>query len=179
MTTTEPGSLAAALAAGHPQALEACYTQLRPTVLSFLHRYVPPSEAEDVLQRVFVDVWRSAGRYDPTRSLEAWVLTIARRRAIDYLRARDTRALPTDEFADVPGEDGRYMVDGHAQSEVMATSMQRLSPEHREVLELAYFRGYTQTEISKHLGLPLGTVKTRTARGLRKLADFLRRDDVL
>ena len=73
-------ALGARLAAGDQHALEQAYRLLGPSVLAYARRYVGPSEAPDVVQRVFVDVWQSAGRYDPDRSLHAWVFTIAKRR---------------------------------------------------------------------------------------------------
>ena len=166
--------LRARLAAGKAEAIEDCYLELGPTVLAYVRRRVPPDDAEDVLQRVFVEVWRSAARYDPSRSLEAWVLAIARRRTIDYLRANTRRTTPTESFADVAGDDGRKLADGHVEARAVHDAMEKLAPEQREVLTLAYFGGYTQTEIAARLGLPLGTVKTRTARGLRRLAALLR-----
>ena len=167
--------LSARLAAGKADALEDAYLALGPMVLAYLHRFVPTDDAEDVLQRVFVEVWRSASRYDPDRSLEAWVLGIARKRAIDYLRARDRNVLPTDRFADVAGEDGRSLADGRIEAQRVHAALERLPIEQQQVLALAYFGGYSQTEIAARLELPLGTVKTRTARGLKKLAGYLRR----
>ena len=81
-------ALGARLAAGDQHALEQAYRLLGPSVLAYARRYVGPSEAPDVVQRVFVDVWQSAGRYDPDRSLHAWVFTIAKRRVVDELRRR-------------------------------------------------------------------------------------------
>ena len=85
-----PPALGARLAAGDQHALEQAYRLLGPSVLAYARRYVGPSEAPDVVQRVFVDVWQSAGRYDPARSLHAWVFTIAKRRVVDELRYHTT-----------------------------------------------------------------------------------------
>ena len=74
------------LAKGDSRAVEDVYEALGPRVLSYLRRLVPYDEAEDVMQRVFFEVWRSRDRFDPDRSLEAWVFAIARKRAIDHLR---------------------------------------------------------------------------------------------
>ena len=76
--------LGARLAAGDEGALEECYARFGRPVLTFLRRYVGPDEAEDVLQRTFLDVWRNADRYDPSRPLSSWVFTIAHHRAVEH-----------------------------------------------------------------------------------------------
>jgi DNA-directed RNA polymerase specialized sigma24 family protein len=154
--------LRARLAAGEEGAIEECYAVLGPMVLGYLRRFVPRDEAEDVLQRVFYEVWKNRDRYDPARSLEAWVLGIARKRAIDQLRRRHAAIVPIEELRDIAGDDGREL-----------GAMERLPAEQREVLTLAYFGDLTQTEIADRLGVPLGTVKARAFRGLRRLADLL------
>ena len=87
--------LGSRLAQGDPRAVDDCYQTLGPRVLSYLRGLVPYDEAEDVLQRVFFEVWRSRDRFDPDRSLEAWVFAIARRRAIDHLRRPHHLTAPT------------------------------------------------------------------------------------
>jgi RNA polymerase sigma-70 factor (ECF subfamily) len=142
-------------------------------VLGYLRRFVPRDEAEDVLQRVFYEVWRSRERYDPGRSLEAWVLGIARKRAIDQLRRRHANVVPIDELRDIAGDDGRELAERYARAGEVRAALARLPREQREVLTLAYFGELTQSEIADRLGVPLGTVKARAFRGLRRLADLL------
>jgi len=161
------------LAAGEEGAINECYAALGPMVLGYLRRFVPRDDAEDVLQRVFYEVWRNRDRYDPTRSLEAWVLGIARKRAIDLLRRRHANVVPIDELRDIAGDDGRELAERYARASEVRAALERLPREQREVLTLAYFGDLTQTEISDRLGVPLGTVKARTFRGLRRLADIL------
>jgi RNA polymerase sigma factor (sigma-70 family) len=161
------------LAAGEEGAINECYAALGPMVLGYLRRFVPRDDAEDVLQRVFYEVWRNRHRYDPTRSLEAWVLGIARKRAIDLLRRRHASVVPIDELRDLAGDDGRELAERYARASEVRAALERLPREQREVLTLAYFGDLTQTEISDRLGVPLGTVKARTFRGLRRLADIL------
>lgn len=163
--------------AGGPEAaLRGCYVQLGPMVLGYLRRLVGPAEAEDVLQHTFIEVWRSWDRYDPERSIEAWVLAIARRRAIDALRRRRT-VLPLDAVGDVAGEDGRQLADRYARAAQVRAALLRLPAEQREVLTLGYFADCPQAEIADRLGVPLGTVKARTFRGLRRLAELLAGDE--
>jgi RNA polymerase sigma-70 factor (ECF subfamily) len=165
--------LGARLAAGEEGAIGDIYAALGPMVLGYLRRFVPRDEAEDVLQRVFYEVWRNRDRYDPSRSLEAWVLGIARKRAIDQLRRRHANVVPIEELREIAGDDGRELADRYARANEVRRALERLPREQREVLTLAYFGDLTQTEISERLGVPLGTVKARTFRGLRRLADLL------
>ena len=165
--------LGARLAAGEEGAITECYSALGPMVLGYLRRFVARDEAEDVLQRVFYEVWRNRDRYDPTRSLEAWVLGIARKRAIDQLRRRHANVVPIEELREIAGDDGRELAERYARAVEVRGALERLPSEQREVLTLAYFGQLSQSEIAGRLGLPLGTVKARTFRGLRRLADLL------
>lgn len=164
--------LAGRLAAGERAALEECYAALRPMVYGYVRRYVGHDDADDVLQSVFVEVWRVQGRYDPQRSLEGWVLGIARKRAIDHLRRRPRAAVPLDDV-------GRIAVDGYDQGDRYATilavrsALASLPWQQRQALELAYFGDFSQREIAERLDTPLGTVKARIARGMRRLAAML------
>ena len=125
------------------------------------------------MQRVFFEVWRSCDRYDPDRSLEAWVFAIARKRAIDQLRRRRSNVVPLEELRDIAGDDGRELAERYARATEVRAALERLPAEQREVLTLAYFGDLTQTQVAERLGVPLGTVKARTFRGLRRLADIL------
>lgn len=163
--------------ADDPRALKDLYGSMSPMVLSYLRRYVPRDEAEDVLQQVFLDVWRSRDRFDPSRRIEPWVLSIAHRRAVDHLR-RQSRS-PADPAADVP-EDAADLdratarfADRFADALEVRAALDALPPEQRETLVLAYYGDYTQSQIAGRLGVPLGTVKARSSRGLRQLAAIL------
>jgi RNA polymerase sigma factor (sigma-70 family) len=165
--------LGARLAVDRQGAIGEIYAALGTTVLSYLQRLVGRDDAEDVLQRVFYEVWRHNGRYDPSRSLAGWVLGIARNRAIDHLRRQHNTAVAFETLDDIAGADGRELAERYARSHEVRSALTRLPEEQREVLVLAYFGGFTQSEIAKRLELPLGTVKARTFRGLRRLANLL------
>jgi RNA polymerase sigma factor (sigma-70 family) len=167
------------LAAGDVTAIADAYTQLGPLTASYLRRFVPEDDVDDVMQRVFVEVWRAQARYDPTRSLEGWVLGIARKRAIDHVRSRRTTSVLVDEMPNLPaaGIDGRDIAERVVWGMEIRAGLATLSAEQRIVIELAYFGDCTQAEIATRLGIPLGTVKARMARGMRRLAAALRTEE--
>jgi RNA polymerase sigma factor (sigma-70 family) len=164
--------LGAQLVNDRQEAIREIYIALGSTVRSYLQHLVGHDDADDILQRVFYEVWRHNTRYDPSRSLTAWVLGIARKRAIDHLRRRHI-AVALDDLDDVAGEDGRELAERYARAHEVRAALTRLPDEQREVLVLAYFGRFTQSEIATHLDVPLGTVKARAFRGLRRLAEFL------
>jgi RNA polymerase sigma-70 factor (ECF subfamily) len=157
------------LARGDESALEDAYSLYSRSLLSFLRRYVGADEAEDVLQRTFLDVWRSAHRYDPEQRFTTWLFMLAHRRAVDALRAHRHQVVDVDLLRDLVGEDGRETVDRYADAADVRSAVGRLPDHEREVIELAYFGDLTQREISSVLDVPLGTVKARAARGTRRL----------
>lgn len=161
------------LVQGQPEALEECYRTLGPLVMSYLARYVPQPDIDDVMQRVFYEVWRVHERYDPNLSLRGWVLGIARKRAIDHLRKRRDVVVALDSMREITGDDGREIAERLVWADVVRSALDMLPQLQREVIELAYFAGHTQTEIAVALDIPLGTVKTRTSRGLQRMAGLL------
>ena len=137
-----------------------------------------PHDVEDVVQDVFVDVWRSAERYDPAIASEAtFIATIARRRVIDRRRRAGRRLDPEpleEELA--PGEDDESLrqVDVADEAALANTVVQELSPDRRRILELSVVRGMTHREIATATGMPLGTVKSHIRRGLAEVSERLR-----
>ena len=162
-------AIGARLARGDESALEDAYAAYSRSLLAFLRRYVGVDEAEDVLQRTFLDVWRSAGRYDPAQRFSTWLFTVAHRRAVDTLRTRRHQVVDVESLRDLVGEDGRDTVDRYADAADVRTAVRRLPDHEREVIEMAYFAELTQREIAVALDVPLGTVKARAARGTRRL----------
>ena len=138
------------------------------------------ADAEEVTLDVYSQVWRSAAVYSSQRgSVVAWLLTLARSRAIDRLRSRATRQKREEPIDDSP----RSFHTGDASPEDSASASQtrlriqqaldRLPPDQREAVELAYFSGMSHSELAAHLGQPLGTVKTRIRMGMMKLREEL------
>ncbi|MBW9205832.1 sigma-70 family RNA polymerase sigma factor [Mumia sp. zg.B53] len=158
-------------------ALQDAYERYAPVVLAYVTGFVGRDEAEDVLQRTFLDVWRSAARYDPAQRFTGWLFTIAHRRAVDTLRARRHVVVDMDLARDLVGDDGRETVNRFADAADVRWAVARLPEHERTVLELAYFRELTQREIAVRLDVPLGTVKARASRGTRRLGQIMRASD--
>ncbi len=159
-------------AAGDERALEECHNQFGPLLLAYARRYVGPNDAEDVVQTVMIEAWRARHRYDPNRPLQAWLLTIVRRRAIDLLRTQKT-VVDLEAVRELSGEDGRERAERFAWAFDVRRALDQLPHAQREALLLSYFGGLSQTEIANRIDAPLGTVKTRTARGLKRLSDLI------
>ncbi|WP_433253086.1 RNA polymerase sigma factor [Streptosporangium sp. CA-135522] len=161
------------LAEGDDAALAECFRTHGSLIRSYLRRFVPPQEVEDLQQIVFAEVWRCRHRFDPARSLPAWLIGITHNRAVDHLRMRTLQTVPLDVVADPAGADGRTHGEGLAERDEVQRALAELPAPQRQAIELAYYGELTQREIAEQLRVPLGTVKARTARGLRRLSDIL------
>ena len=163
----------ARFAAGDEQALEECQRRFGPLLLANARRIVGPNDAEDVVQTVMIEAWRKRHRYDPGRPLEAWLLTILRRRAIDLVRKQRPAVVNLDTAGELSGTDGRETADRVAAAFDMRRALNQLPNPQRETLLLTYFGGLSQSQVATRVGTPLGTIKTRTARGLQRLASLI------
>jgi RNA polymerase sigma factor (sigma-70 family) len=131
--------------------------------------------AEDAVQEAFLAVWRTAGRYVPERSqARTWVLTIVHRRAVDLVRREERRRT---EILEEPVEEGTAEPSEAAwlalERDRIRNALARLPDQQREALELAYFGGFTQSQLAERLGEPLGTIKSRMFNGLARLRELL------
>jgi RNA polymerase sigma-70 factor (ECF subfamily) len=169
------GELLARVAVGDEAAFaRLCDIFAGPVLGEALRHLSDRAAAEDVTQEVFLRIWRNASTFDPVRgSAEAWIATIARNAARDALRRRRTMVDEEIEERSDPDADPPADVANAAESLVLQAAVAELPPPQREVIELAYWHGLSQAEIAERLGLPLGTVKTRTRRGLALLAEEL------
>jgi RNA polymerase sigma-70 factor (ECF subfamily) len=168
-------ALLARISAGDERAFSRLCDMFAGPVLGEALRHLGDrAAAEDVTQEVFLRIWRSAGSFDSERgSAEGWIATIARNASRDALRRRRvTSAEELSERSD-PDADPPADVANAAESLVLQAAVASLAQPTREVIELAYWHGLSQAEIAERLGLPLGTVKTRTRRGLALLAEAL------
>jgi RNA polymerase sigma-70 factor (ECF subfamily) len=169
------GVLLVQTAQGDQDAFARMYDLLSPRVFGLILRVlVDRAQSEEVLQEVFLEVWQSAGRFAPNRGQgRSWVLTIAHRRAVDRVRSAQAS---TDRDARIGMRDLDVAYDGVAEQvelkiewERIAAALSSLPEAQREALTLAYYGGYSQSEIAALVGAPLGTVKTRMRDGLSRL----------
>jgi RNA polymerase sigma-70 factor (ECF subfamily) len=181
LSTLDDVTLVRRAAERHTDALAELYDRYAPLLLALATRILGhASEAEDAVQEAFLQVWNQARGYDPGRaSVSTWLVLIARSRAIDRLRAR--RSGERLEAA-VEGESGARHTSPRGLEDVffrerrerVRKELEALPPEQRQVLELAFYGGLTQSQIAAHTGIPLGTVKTRTLLAMKKLRMALR-----
>lgn len=177
----EAARLVAGIAKGEREALAGLYDQLSGPVYSLTYRLLgDAAEAQDVVQDIFLQVWRTAGSYQAGRgSVFSWVVTLARNRAIDRLRMRRRRtellegAGPELQPAALQEADSAVALGMREQAEAVRAALARLPEDQRKAIELAYFSNLTQQEIAELLNEPLGTIKARIRRGLLRLKDEL------
>jgi RNA polymerase sigma-70 factor (ECF subfamily) len=134
------------------------------------------SQAEDALQEIFIDLWRSAGRFDPERGSEAaFVATIARRRLIDRLRKieRQPAAQRLEDDASVGVDKGLERLETCEEAGVAARAIRELKPEQQQVIVLSVVHGLSHRDIATRTGMPLGTVKSNLRRGLARAVELL------
>jgi RNA polymerase sigma factor (sigma-70 family) len=174
--------LATAVAAGDQQAFAKLYDRYSRPAYSLARRIcVDPEIAEEAVQEAFLAFWRDPHRFDAERGgFATWLLTLVHHRSVDVVRRQATHRrrtlLGADDVVDglIPAEAG---ADEKAISSVIGgqvrQALRQLSDEQREVLALAYLGGYTQSEVSAITGLPLGTVKSRTFTGIKRLRGLL------
>jgi RNA polymerase sigma-70 factor (ECF subfamily) len=165
-------------------ALSALYDKYSTLLFTVLVRIVrTEAEAEDLLQELFLRIWKKAGMFAASKgSVYTWIVTMARRKAIDRLRSKEhanrTSTIDEEEFYHIPDEtleaspievamNGEY-------EQLMRSGLALLSEDQRRIIELSYFDGFTQQQISEQLNVPLGTVKTRMRQGIITLRDYLK-----
>ncbi|MFC5176428.1 ECF RNA polymerase sigma factor SigK [Nocardioides taihuensis] len=166
-------------ALGDQEAFAQLYDATTARVFGLALRVVrDPAQAEEVAQEAFLEVWRTASRFDPDRgSAVSWILTIAHRRAVDRVRSAEAASR-----RDVSYHQQNQQVAHDATAEAVQASfearrvrgaLETLTSVQREALQLAYFGGYTHTEVASMLDLPVGTAKTRIRDGLIRLRDAM------
>jgi RNA polymerase sigma-70 factor (ECF subfamily) len=176
---SETDALLGRVATGDQGAFAALYDLLSARVLGLIVRVlIDRSQAEEVTQEVFLEVWQNAPRYDPARGTAVtWILTMAHRRAIDRVRAAQA-SRERDLREGIRGLDREYdsvteTVEVRLEHERVQRAMERLTPLQREAVSLAYYGGYSSGEVAAMLHVPVGTVKTRLRDGLIRLRDEL------
>jgi RNA polymerase sigma factor (sigma-70 family) len=169
-------ALLALIARSDEDALAELYRRLSRVAYGLAYRILRDDAlAQDAVQEGFLGVWRAAARFAAERAKPStWVLTLVHRRAVDLVRREDRRRaepLEPDAEASAPGVQDE--AEQLARRETVREALRRLPPEQREAIELAYYGGYTQTELAERLGQPLGTIKSRMFTGLARLRETL------
>ena len=137
-----------------------------------------PAQAEEVAQEAFLEIWRTSGRFDPARgSALGWLLTIVHRKAVDRVRSAEAASRRDTSYHEqnqpVPHDSTAEAATASMEARRVRGALDSLTPVQREALELAYFGGYTHTEVATMLDLPVGTAKTRIRDGLIRLRDTM------
>lgn len=179
VTGLDPTALMGRVARGEHAAFAQLYDLLADRVFGLVRRVLrDPSQSEEVTQEVFVELWRTAPRFQAERgSVMAWAMTIAHRRAVDRVRAtqaatdREARVAATQH--DRPFDSVADEVAGNFERQQVRRCLDGLTELQRESIGLAYYQGYTYREVSNLLATPLGTIKTRLRDGLIRLRDCL------
>jgi len=169
-------ALLAAVARSDEAALAELYDRFGRIAYGLALRVLRDSAlAEDAVQDAFLNVWRSAERFEAGRAkASTWVLTFVHRRAVDLVRREERRRTEPEEAAPEPAAPGADEdVERRSKRDVVQGALRRLPPEQREAIELAYYGGYTQSELAERLGEPLGTIKSRMFTGLQRLRAVL------
>jgi RNA polymerase sigma-70 factor (ECF subfamily) len=176
----DDGQLVALVAQRDPGALEALYDRFGKVAYSLARRILADETiAQDVVQEVFLSLWRDASRFDPAKgSVSTYLLSMTHHRAVDAVRREENlrRHRTSDEVLEFEAsqQDVEAQVEAAERRAQVRGALGQLPAPQREALLLAYFGGYTQQEVANLVGVPLGTVKTRMAAGMRKLKDALR-----
>ncbi len=178
MSSNRTEALLPRIAAGDAGAVHQCLERYSPLVWSVARKFWGDlATLEDLVQEIFIDVWKSAGRFDPQKASEStFITTIARRRMIDR-RRRAGNAPRTEPVEEVPIEvhdAGLASVDTKDEASLVRKALQTLKPDQRKVILMSVVDGLTHPEISKATGIPLGTVKSHIRRGLSQTAQTLR-----
>jgi RNA polymerase sigma-70 factor (ECF subfamily) len=171
-------ALLARVALGDRDAFARLYDVISPAVYGIAVRVVRDrAQAQEVAQEAFVELWRTAARYDRSRgSATSWALTIAHRRAVDRVRretASRERAARSARLDLTEGEPANETAEANLDRQRVRHALDTLTPAQRQSIELAYYGGYTYPEVASLLQIPLGTVKTRIRDGLIRLRDAL------
>ncbi len=176
MTTTSDEELLQRIAAGDRLAMRVLFSRHQLRIHRFVLRLVrDEAVAEDAVSDTFLDVWRQAGDFSGRSQVTTWLMSIARFKALTALRRRRDAGLDEEWAATIPDEaDTPEVISQKAdKGAVIRLCMERLTAEHREVLDLVYYHEASVDEVAEIVGIPEGTVKTRLFHARKKLAELL------
>lgn len=164
------------ITAGDQRALQVLYARHGVRIYRFAQRLLrDESAAEDTLSEVFLDVWQQAGRFERRSQVATWLLGITRNKALSCLRRRSTAQLDDEivEFIEDTSDTPEAALQKQERSEILRECLQRLSPAHREIIDLVYYHEQTVEEVSAIIGVPVNTVKTRMFYARKRMSELL------
>jgi RNA polymerase sigma-70 factor (ECF subfamily) len=163
------------IAAGDRLAMQVLYVRHHVRIYRFVVRLVRDQElAEDLISEVFLDVWRQADKFQARSAVSTWILAIARFKALSSFKRRVEEELDEETAAiEDTGDDPEVAIRKKDQGEILRECLSRLSPEHREIVDLVYYQGRTIRDAAEIVGIPENTVKTRMFHARKRLSELL------
>ena len=177
MHATDDEALVDRIAQGDRLAMQTLFARHHVRVYRFALRIVSREAlAEDLISEVFFDVWRQAGRFEKRSSVSTWLLSIARHKAYSALRRRSEDELDEATAAAIedPSDSPEVIVQKKDKADVLRACLAALSPDHREIIDLVYYHEQSVEEVSRIVGIPESTVKTRMFYARKKLSEILK-----
>jgi len=174
---TSDETLLESIAEGGRSAMHILYSRHHVRVYRFILRMVrDTTTAEDLTSQVFLDVWRTASQFEGRSQVSTWLLSIARFKALTALRQRRFEDLDQDEVREIAddADTPEASLDRSTTSAILRACVAKLSPAHREIINLVYYHEMSVEEVGKIIGIPQSTVKTRMFYARKQLADLLR-----
>lgn len=174
---TSDEMLLESIAAGEKAAMHVLYARHNVRVFRFILRIVgDASTAEDLVSQVFLDVWRTAGQFEGRSQVSTWMLAIARFKALTALRNRRHEDIDQDEVLQIAdsGDTPEALMDRTQTSATLRKAIAKLSPAHREIIDLVYYHEKSVEEVGQIIGIPQATVKTRMFYARKHLAELLK-----
>ena len=169
-------ALIRSIAGGDKQAMRILFIRHNVRVFRFLVRLVgDKSAAEDLVSEVFLDVWRQAGRFQGRSQVTTWLLALARNKALSALRRRSTEELDEEAVAAIedPQDNPEAAMQNRQTSEILIKCLAKLSPPHREIIDLVYYHEKSIDEVVEITGVPQNTVKTRMFYARKRIAELM------
>jgi RNA polymerase sigma-70 factor (ECF subfamily) len=169
-------ALIARIAAGDRLAMQVLFVRHHVRIYRFVARLVRDQElAEDLVSEVFLDVWRQADKFQARSAVSTWILSIARFKALSSFKRRVEEELDEDTAAAIEdaGDDPELAIRKKDQGEILRSCLSRLSPEHREIVDLVYYQGTAIRDAAEIVGIPENTVKTRMFHARKRLSELL------
>jgi RNA polymerase sigma-70 factor (ECF subfamily) len=175
-TETSDIALVGLIAQGDQDAVRRLFFRHKERVFRFLLRRVDnEASAEDLLSEVFIEVWRNAGRFEGRSEVSTWLLAIARNKAFSMLRRRSAEEADEQELERIedPADGPEAALQNSERSELLRDCLSKLSPAHREIIDLVYYHERSIDDVARIIGIPLNTVKTRMFHARKRIGEML------